>query len=72
MMGTGGFAVPTFQAILDSDHSVAALFTRPPKVARGRKSTPPPNPMRDVAEAASIPIFMPESVNADESLQHLK
>ncbi|MCA9215978.1 MAG: methionyl-tRNA formyltransferase [Planctomycetales bacterium] len=72
MMGTGGFAVPTFQAIIESDHTISALFTRPPKVARGRKSTPPPNPMRDVAEEASIPIYMPESVNSEESLQQLK
>jgi methionyl-tRNA formyltransferase len=71
MMGTGGFAVPTFRALVTSDHPVLALFTRPPKVARGRKSTPPPNPMREVAEAESIPVFMPESINSGESIRHL-
>ena len=71
-MGTGGFAVPTFQAILATDHQIPALVTRPPKVARGRKSSPPPNPMREVAESASIPVLMPESVNSQESIQQLE
>ncbi len=72
MMGTGGFAVPTFQAILATDHQIPALVTRPPKVARGRKSSPPPNPMREVAESASIPVLMPDSVNSQESIDQLK
>lgn len=71
MMGTGGFAVPTFRALIASEHDVPALFTRPPKPARGRKSNPPPNPMREVADAESIPVLMPESVNSEESIQRL-
>ena len=29
MFGTGPFAVPTFEALIQSPHEVVALFTRP-------------------------------------------
>ena len=66
MMGTGGFAVPVFGSLLTSNHEVLALVTRPP---RGRK--PPPNPLRKAAEAAGVPIVMPDSINSDESMTYL-
>ncbi len=67
MMGTGPFAVPTFEKLLASEHGIAALVTRPP---RGRK--PAPSPMRVIATAAGLPIFEPESINATESLELLR
>lgn len=67
IMGTGPFAVPSFQALLESDHEIACLITRPDKIARGRKKAPP-NPMREAAEAAGIPVFSPESINSDDGL----
>lgn len=66
MMGTGGFAVPTFRSLLDSTHTVSALVTRPPKVTRG-KSREGMNPMREVAEEHQLPVLMPENVNAEEA-----
>ncbi len=66
MMGTGGFAVPTFQSLLKSEHEVLALITRP---SRGRK--PPPNPMRRAAETAGVPIETPDSVNSDQARECL-
>ena len=62
MMGTGPFAVPTFQALLDSSHDVAAVVTRPPRPVRGRR-TAAVNPMRDLAEQRDVPVQMPETVN---------
>ncbi len=62
MMGTGPFAVPTFNSLLDSSHEVIALVTRPVEQARGRRKTPA-NPMRDVAESRDVPIMAPPSVN---------
>jgi methionyl-tRNA formyltransferase len=59
MLGTGPFAVPTFRALLASEHEVAALVTRPTPPPVGRRKTPA-NPMRDVAEAAGLPVLAPE------------
>ena len=71
MMGTGGFAVPTFEALLDSKHLIACLVTRPAKSARGRRSAPS-NPMRAVAEASGVPVFEPESINHENAHTYLK
>ena len=70
MMGTGPFAVPTFESLLDSPREVVGLVTRPvPPVKRRRKT--PPNPMRDVAVARQVPIYEPADVNADEAVREL-
>lgn len=67
IMGTGPFAVPSFQALLESDHEIVCLITRPDKVARGRKKAPP-NPMREAAEAAGVTVHAPDSINSEEGL----
>ncbi|REK22627.1 MAG: methionyl-tRNA formyltransferase [Planctomycetota bacterium] len=59
MMGTGGYAVPTFEALLESSHDVTALVTK--ALPSGKR--PPPNPMRTVAEARGVPILDPVDVN---------
>ena len=61
MMGTGGFAVPTFEAMLASAHEVVALITRPTR--RGRGGRPPQNPMREAGERTEIRIADPPSIN---------
>lgn len=71
MMGTGPFAVPTFQALAKSDHEVVGLITRPDKLARGRKQAPP-NPMRDAAKVLGVEVYAPESVNSAEGLSLLQ
>ena len=68
VLGTGPFAVPMFQSLLDSPHQIAALVTRPTPPARGREKAPP-NPMRDEAERRSLPVFAPQSINDDEGRQ---
>ncbi len=70
MMGTGPFAVPTFQSLLSSDHQVTCLVTKPDRPVRGRKKLPA-NPLREVAEAHALPVFAPESINAAEGLKLL-
>jgi methionyl-tRNA formyltransferase len=69
VLGTGPFAVPMFQSLLDSSHQVAGLVTRPTPPARGREKTPP-NPMRDEAERLGLAVFVPNSINSDEG-QHV-
>ena len=64
MMGTGPFAVPTFQALLSGRHEVTCLFTQPLRPVRGKRSVPA-TPMRDVAIEHDLPIFDPVSINTD-------
>ena len=70
MLGTGPFAVPTFEALYKARHEIAALVTRPPRPARGRRA-PPPNPMQAVAEAHGTPVWMPESINLPDPQKQL-
>jgi methionyl-tRNA formyltransferase len=71
VLGTGPFAVPMFQSVLDSPHQVAALITRPTPPARGREKSAL-NPMRDLAESRGLPIHAPESINSDKGRELLK
>ncbi len=56
--------LPSNEALLDSDHEIVALVTRPVPAAVGRRKTPA-NPMRDVALARNILVLDPEDVNAE-------
>lgn len=72
LMGTGPFAAPTFEWIIrKSAHQVLAVVTRPvpPPVGRVKTSV---NPIRDLAEKHSIPIFAPESINEPAAIEFLK
>lgn len=64
MMGTGGFAVPTFHSLLQSKHEVLGLVTRPPRPIHGRRGQRfAANPMRIVAQEHGLSVMMPESIN---------
>ncbi len=65
MMGTGPFAVPTFQRLYETAHQVAALVTQPPREAAGRRAAAP-SPLREVAQQHGTPVFDPPDVNAAE------
>jgi methionyl-tRNA formyltransferase len=70
MFGTGPFAVPTFEALLNSDHEVVALVTRPiPDSGKRRKTAE--NPTRDVGEQQGVLIFDPNNVNDPQSVAQL-
>lgn len=69
VMGTGPFAVPMFHALRQSHHRIEAVVTRPDRVAAGRR--PPPNPMREAAQAAGVPILAPERINDDDAIDAL-
>ncbi len=72
MMGTGGFAVPTFQSLLQSEHEVLALVTRPPRPIHGRRAQRvAPNPMRQVADEHGLRVLLPESINADDAIKQI-
>jgi methionyl-tRNA formyltransferase len=66
MMGTGPFAVPTFESLINSQHRVLALVTRPDAPSHRRESTAS-NPMREIALSRRIEVFEPDSVNSPEA-----
>ncbi len=69
-MGTGPFAVPSFQALLKSSHQVIALVTRPIADPGRRKDSA--NPMRDAAVAANIAVQSPANVNDSDFVAWLR
>ena len=71
MFGTGDFALPTFEHLIETGHSVAALVTQPDR-PQGRKQELIPSRIKLAAEAISIPIEQPEDVNAPESLERIR
>jgi methionyl-tRNA formyltransferase len=71
MIGTGPFAVPTFQQLYEARHDVALLVTQPPRSHRG-KEVEPASAMRDIAHEHATPIYDPESINTAEAQQRLR
>lgn len=70
LMGTGPFAVPAFDALMDAGHQCLLVFTRPEK--SGHKNKPPEkSPVRCWAEGRSLDVVAPESVNSDETIDIL-
>jgi methionyl-tRNA formyltransferase len=70
VLGTGPFAVPMLEALVASPHQVAAVVTRPDHSPPGRR--PPPNPMREAAVAAGLPVLDPERINTPAGLAALR
>jgi len=65
VLGTGPFAVPMFQSLLESRHEVPALVTRPTLPEKGRERGPV-NPMRQLAESRGLPVHAPQNINSEE------
>lgn len=71
LMGTGPFAAPTFEAMLqERRHRVLAIVTRPVPPPVGRVKTPV-NPIRDLAEKYGATAFAPESINEPAAIEFL-
>lgn len=72
MMGTGPFAVPTFESLVnDPQRRPVALITRPVPPSKGRRKGPE-NPMRDAAIRLEIPTFEPASINDPDAIEKLR
>jgi methionyl-tRNA formyltransferase len=74
MMGTGTFAEPTLQTLLDGPHPVVGLVTQADSaVGQERGSTRRAYPgMKEMALAHKIPVFQPASINAPEGIEGLR
>ena len=71
MLGTGDFALPTFEHLLETGHDVAALVTQPDR-PQGRRQELIPSRIKLAAQARSISILQPEDVNAPGSLKRIR
>lgn len=70
-MGTPAFAVPALQGLINSHHTVVAVYSQPPRPAgRGQKLTP--SPVHQLAEQYDIPVFTPENFKSAESIKTLR
>ena len=69
--GTPDPAVPSLRRLLDSSrHEVVAVLTRP-DAASGRRGTPTPSPVAQVAIDAGVPVLRPQHPNSDEFVAEL-
>ena len=67
-MGSGGFALPTLQALLDSSHQVLALITQPDKPAgRGHELRMPKT--KSLALERGIAVHQPPKVRAEAAVE---
>lgn len=60
-MGTPAFAVPAFEAVLDAGHSVACVYSQPPRPA-GRGNNVKPSPVHQAAAARGLVVRTPASL----------
>jgi methionyl-tRNA formyltransferase len=70
-LGTGAFAVPSFEALLDAGHEVAALVTQPDR-ERGRGQALAPPPIKPVAERRGVRLLQPRRVREPEAQEALR
>ena len=71
MLGTGDFALPTFEQLIAAGHDVAALFTQPDR-PQGRKQELIPSRIKQSAQAHGILVEQPEDVNAPAALERIR
>ena len=70
-LGTGDFAIPSFEAVLLAGHEVLALVTQPDREkGRGQKLTPPP--IKPVAEARGVLVLQPRRIREDAAVSALR
>ncbi|MDO5553867.1 MAG: methionyl-tRNA formyltransferase [Planctomycetia bacterium] len=71
VMGTGGFILPSFKELLNSEQEIVGLITMP-KREKGRSAAERVFPLRDLAIAHKIPIYEPADINSPEGLALLR
>jgi methionyl-tRNA formyltransferase len=69
--GTPDFAVPTLEALLGSQHTVAGVVTQPDR-PRGRGHRTTPAPVKALAADAAVPVLQPQRLNDAAFLAALK
>lgn len=67
-MGTPDFSVPILNRLLTDGYEVIGVVTQPDRPV-GRKKTMTPPPVKIAAEQHGIPVFQPEKLRDEASLQ---
>jgi methionyl-tRNA formyltransferase len=71
MMGTGDFALPTFEYLIETGHDIVTLVTQPDR-PQGRKQELIPSRIKQAALAHGIAVEQPADVNAPASRARLQ
>lgn len=70
-LGSGRFAIPSLEALLNAGHDVAAVVTQPDREkGRGRQLAPPP--VKPVAVGHGLPVLQPRRVREAEAIAALE
>lgn len=70
-MGTPDFAVYALESIISAGHEVSAVITQPDK-PQGRSKALVPTPVKKKALEHDIPVYQPEKVREEETVNMLK
>ena len=70
-LGSGSFAIPSLEALLDAGHDVAALVTQPDR-EKGRGQALAPPPTKPVAERRGLAVLQPRRVREPEAQEALR
>lgn len=70
-LGSGAFAVPSLEAVLDAGHDVAALVTQPDR-EKGRGRVLSATPTKVVAERHGLPVLQPARIKEPQAVEALR
>ena len=70
-MGTSAFAVSSLKALIEKGEDVVCVATQPDR-PKGRGREVQQSPVKEVALARHLPLFQPQSIKDENSVQHLK
>ena len=70
-LGSGSFAIPCFEALLEAGHDVLALVTQPDR-EQGRGQAVAPPPIKPVADRRGVPVLQPRRVREPEAQEALR
>ena len=70
-MGTPDFSVQILEKIIEAGHEVLLVVTQPDK-PKGRGNTMQFPPVKECALAHGLPVFQPEKIREDASVEYLK
>jgi methionyl-tRNA formyltransferase len=71
MLGTGDFALPTFEHLGQIGRTVVTLVTQPDR-PQGRKQELIPSAIKRAAEARGVPVLQPDDVNAPDAVASIR
>ncbi|MCY4613560.1 MAG: methionyl-tRNA formyltransferase [Nitrospira sp.] len=69
-MGTPAFAVPSLEALDNSDHEVVGVVTQPDR-PKGRGQAVVPCPVKELALVKGLPVSQPEKIKSPEFVRQL-